>query len=105
MLSGMFRVLRSSRVISPYRRVKKEICMEEHGTKNNKLIFNTNGRTRWGRASLFHYPHLVRAYKENTLYTSAPGRTPLGQQMRGIIGPRKRTMMLDPASRLPFSDG
>ena len=105
LMSGMFRVLRSSRVISPYRRVKKGIYMEEHGTKNNKIIFYTNGRTRWRRASLFHYPHFVRAYKENDLYTSAPGRTPLGQQMRGIIGPRQRTMMLNPATRLPFSDG
>ena len=79
--------------------------MEEHGTKNNKIIFYPNGRMRWMRTSLIYYPHFVRAYKENTLYTSAPGWTPLGQQMRGIIGPRKRTMMLDPASRLPFSDG
>ena len=105
MLSGMFRVLRSSRVISPYRRLKKGIYMEEHGTKNNKYIFYTNGRTHWRCASLFHYPHSVRVYKENDLYTSAPGRTPLDQYMRGIIGPRQRTMMLNPASRLPFSDG
>lgn len=79
--------------------------MEEHGTKNNKSIFYTNGRMRWRRTSLIYYPHFVRAYKENTLYTSAPGRTPLDQYMRGIIGPRQRTMMLNPASRLPFSDG
>ena len=39
LMSGMFRVLRSSGVISPYRRLKKGIYMEEHGTKNNKLIF------------------------------------------------------------------
>lgn len=98
-LHGMFRVLRSSRVISPYRRVKNGIYMEEHGTKNNEFIFFTNGRPRWRRASLIYYPHFVRAYRENTLYTSAPGRTPLGQHMRGIIGPRQRTMMLNPATQ------
>ena len=96
----MFRVLRSSRVISPYRWVKKVIYGGQHGTKNK----NGTDRLREGapmRPSRLlkadHCPQDVRIMiGKKMMIRHKEMRLPPNHE--GHHRARKRTMMLDPAT-------